>query len=58
MEEARCLSGWKRNMGEERGERERVKETTEQNERTLSNDEGEEKEMDDNEARIAASKLQ
>lgn len=56
MEEARCLSGWKRNMGEERGER--VKETTEQNERTLSNDEGEEKEMDDNEARIAASKLQ
>lgn len=40
----------------ERGER--VKETTEQNERTLSNDEGEEKEMDDNEARIAASKLQ
>lgn len=33
----------------------RVKETTEQNERTLSNDEEEE---DDNEARIAASKLQ
>lgn len=36
----------------------RVKETTEQNERTLSNDEGEEEEMDDNEARIAASTLQ
>lgn len=42
-------------MGEERGQR--LKETTEQNERTLSNDE-EEKETDDNVARIIVSKLQ
>jgi len=42
-------------MGEER---EGVKETREQNKRTLLNDEEEEKEVNDNEARIAASKLQ
>lgn len=38
--------------------KERERKRTEQNERTLSNDEGKEKEMDDSEARIAASTLQ